>query len=64
MHFTFSGPIAGALAGRLGLRLIIFLGSIMGCIGVGGCYLATTITEISVLWGGLFGKSYKKYFIL
>lgn len=60
MHLSFSGPVAGALAGRVGLRLIIFIGSIMACIGVGGCYMATTITDISILWGGLFGKIYHR----
>ncbi|KAG8182087.1 hypothetical protein JTE90_020447, partial [Oedothorax gibbosus] len=50
-----SGPIAGALAGRLGLRTMILFGSVIACVGVGGCFFATSITAIAVLWGGLFG---------
>ena len=54
IHLT--GPVSGVLNSKLSIRVIYTIGCFLSTLGIGLCYFATNVSEISLYIGILQGK--------
>ncbi|GFQ91180.1 uncharacterized protein TNCT_260681, partial [Trichonephila clavata] len=49
------GPVAGIMGQKYGVRIVTVVGGFIGAVSAAGCFFATSIDTITVLWGLIFG---------
>ncbi|XP_015926952.1 monocarboxylate transporter 9 [Parasteatoda tepidariorum] len=53
-----TGPFSGILGQKYGVRPVVIVGAVIGCVGVSACFLTTSLDVITILFGGVFGFGY------
>ncbi|KAG8184687.1 hypothetical protein JTE90_013080 [Oedothorax gibbosus] len=53
-----TGPFSGLLAQRFGVRPVVMCGALVGTAGLAACFFTTSLTLITVFFGGVFGMGY------
>ncbi|GFR29589.1 monocarboxylate transporter 13 [Trichonephila clavata] len=53
-----TGPFSGILGQKIGARPVVIIGAIIATIGISSCYLTTSLSVITLLFGGVFGVGY------
>ncbi|XP_054721673.1 monocarboxylate transporter 9-like [Uloborus diversus] len=53
-----TGPFAGILGQKYGVRPITIIGAVIGTIGISGCFFTTSLSVINILFGIVFGIGY------